>query len=62
MVRLKKERGLQTKYLYIDAIRKAADFLKNSEVYYCDKNIHIDFDNFDHIIDETTCKLIKDCK
>ena len=50
------------KLICIDAIRKAAEFVKHSEVLYRAENIHVDFDNFDHIIDEMNGKLTKNCE
>ena len=48
-------------YIRVDAIKKAARFLKNSEVYRAE-NIHVNFEKFDDIINETISKLINDCK
>ena len=41
--------------------RKAAEFLKNCEVY-CAENTYLDFDNFDDVIIETSNRLINDCE
>ena len=61
MVKLKKRLSFKSSVwqesLRVDAIKKAAKFLQNSG-----ENIHVDFDDFENIINEAKNDLINDCE
>ena len=64
LVKLKKRVAFKSSVweetIRIDAIRKAAEFLKNSEVYRAEK-ITVNFGNFNDTMRETINSLIEDC-
>ena len=60
MVKLKKRVAFKSSVwqetIRVDAIKKAAKVLQNSEVY-CAENINVNFDNLERIINETKNSL-----
>ena len=65
MVKLKKRVSFKSSVgqetIRVDAIKKAAKVLQNSEVY-CVENIHVDYDEFENIVNGAMNDVIDDCE
>ena len=65
MVKLKRrlayKSSVRQETIRVDAIKRAAKFLQNSEVYRAE-NVTVNFDDFENIINEATNDLIRNCE